>query len=87
MGRNLYILAGALALFAVVSIILSFTGVAHQAGSPADTSLWRTTGIFLFLIALLSALGAVLTSLFEQAERRADTDRIKQRRRRRGLTE
>ncbi len=72
MGRNLYILAGTLALFAIVSIVLSFTNLAQQPGSPGDTALWRTTGIALFFVALLTALAGVLSSLFEQAERRAD---------------
>ncbi len=79
MGRNLYILAGTLALFAVVSIILSFTNIAQQPGSPGDSALWRTTGIALFVIALVTALGGVLSSLFEQAERRAEDQREVQR--------
>ena len=79
MGRNLYILAATLALFAVVSIALSFTNIAQQPGSPGDSALWRTTGIALFLFALLTALGGILSSLFEQAERRAEDQRTAQR--------
>ncbi len=79
MGRNLFILAATLGLFALVSCGLSFSNVAQQPGSPGDTSLWRTTGIGLMVIALLVALGAVLSSLFEQAERRAEQARIKDR--------
>lgn len=83
MGRNLYILAGTLAFFAIVSAILSFTNIAQQPGSPGDTALWRTTGIALFCFALLTALGGVLSSLFEQAERRSEDQREAARRARR----
>jgi len=87
MGRNLYILAGTLTLFAVVSMILSFTNIAQQPGSPGDTALWRTTSIALLLFALITALGGVLSSLFEQAERRADEEREQRRRQRRSPVE
>ena len=75
MGRNLYILAAALVFFALVSVLLSFTHVAQQPGSPGDAALWRTTGIVLFLIACVTALGGVMSSLFSQAERRAEQER------------
>ena len=83
MGRNLYILAGTLAFFAVVSVILSFTNIAQQPGSPGDSALWRTTGIALFLVALVTALGGVMSSLFEQAERRTEEQLDRERRNRR----
>jgi hypothetical protein len=83
MPRNLYILAAALGLFAALSMVLSFTGVAHTLGSPGDASLWRTTGYVLLLLALLAGLGAVLSALFEQAERRADQQRLQEREARR----
>ncbi len=79
MGRNLYILAATLTLLAAVSIVLSYTNIAEQPGSPGDASLWRTTGIALFVIALFIALAGVLSSLFEQAERRSDTARREKR--------
>jgi hypothetical protein len=82
MGRNLYILAGTLGLLSIVSIALSFTNIASQPGSPGDASLWRTTSIALLCIALIVTLAGILSSLFEQAERRATTER--QRRRQRG---
>ena len=72
MGRNLYILAATLGLFALVSCGLAYTNVAQQPGSPGDASLWRTTGLGLFVLALLIALAGILSSLFEQAERRAE---------------
>ncbi len=75
MGRNLYILAATLGGLAIVAAVLSFTNIAQQPGSPGDSSLWRTTGIALFFIALVIALGGVLSSLFEQAARRAEDER------------
>ena len=71
MGRNLYILATTLTLFALISCGIAYTNVAQQPGSPGDVALWRTMGLVLFLIALLVALAGVLSSLFEQAERRS----------------
>jgi hypothetical protein len=79
MGRNLYILAGSLTLFALLSCGLAYTNIAQQPGSPGDQALWRTMGLVLFLIALLVALGGILSSLFEQAERRAEEARRRRR--------
>ena len=85
MGRNLYILAGTLGFLALVSVGLSFTNIAQQPGSPGDASLWRTTGIALIFVALVMALGGILSSLFAQAERRAEDQRRAEREvRRRG---
>ncbi len=75
MGRNLFILAATLALLAGVSIVLSYTNVAQQPGSPGDVALWQTTGLALFVIALVVALAGILSSLFEQAERRTEEAR------------
>ncbi|HEX3569693.1 MAG TPA: hypothetical protein VHU44_02610 [Acidobacteriaceae bacterium] len=80
MGRNLYILAASLALFGLISCGVAFTNIAHQPGSPGDASLWRTMGLVFFVVALLVALAGILSSLFEQAERRADTRRAQRRR-------
>jgi len=81
MGRNLYILAGSLALFGLLSCGVAFTNIAHQPGSPGDVSLWRTMGLVLFVVALLVALAGIFSALFEQAERRASDARRTQRRR------
>ncbi len=81
MGRNLYILAATLAGLALVSVVLSFTNIAQQPGSPGDVALWRTTGIVLFCVSMIVALAGILSTLFEQAERR-DTEARRQRRRR-----
>jgi hypothetical protein len=80
MGRNLYILAATLGFLALVSVGLSFSNVAQQPGSPGDVSLWRTTGIGLLCVALMVTLGGILSSLFEQAERRHEEERRKKRR-------
>jgi hypothetical protein len=75
MGRNLYILAATLLLFALVSCGLAYSNIAQQPGSPGDTSLWRTMGLGLFVISMVVALAGILSSLFEQAERRAEEAR------------
>jgi hypothetical protein len=82
MGRNLYILAATLGALSLLSIVLSFTNVAQQPGSPGDDSLWRMTSIALLCVALIVALLGILSSLFEQAERRHSIDRLQKRRRR-----
>jgi hypothetical protein len=82
MGRNLYILAATLGLFALISLGLSFTNIAEQSGSPGDASLWRMTGLALLCAGLVVALLGILSSLFEQAERRASLNRQEKRRRR-----
>jgi hypothetical protein len=79
MGRNLYILAASLTLFALVSCGLAYTNIAQQPGSPGDVSLWRTMGLVLFVIALVVALAGILSSLFEQAERRSEEARRRRR--------
>jgi hypothetical protein len=81
MGRNLYILAATLGILAVISIVLSFTNIAAQPGSPGDAALWRMTSIALLVVALIVTLLGVLSSLFDQAERRHTAARQQRRRR------
>ena len=81
MGRNLFILAATLALFALVSCAVAYTNIAQQPGSPGDASLWRTMGLVLFVISLVVALAGILSSLFEQAERRTEEARRARRKR------
>jgi hypothetical protein len=81
MGRNLFILAATLALFALVSCGVAYTNIAQQPGSPGDASLWRTMGLVLFVISLVVALAGILSSLFEQAERRTEESRRARRKR------
>jgi peptidoglycan/LPS O-acetylase OafA/YrhL len=75
MGRNLYILAATLGLFALVSCGLAYGNIGQQPGSPGDTALWRTMGLALLVLSLIIALAGILSSLFEQAERRAEEAR------------
>jgi hypothetical protein len=82
MGRNLYILAGTLLIFAIIAFGVSYTNIAQQPGSPGDTSLWRTMGLALFVISMVISLGAILSSLFEQAERHTDEQRRQRRNKR-----
>ncbi|WP_433974121.1 hypothetical protein [Tunturiibacter lichenicola] len=80
MGRNLYILAGSLILFALISCGIAYTNIAQQPGSPGDASLWRTMGLSFFVVGLFVALAGILSSLFEQAERRDEESRRARRR-------
>ena len=80
MGRNLYILAGTLFFFALLSYALSFSNIAQQPGSPGDVALWRTMGIAFILLSLVMTLAATLATMFEQAERRAEDLRAARRR-------
>ena len=61
---------------------LSFLQIAHQPGSPGDVALWRTMATAFFVLAMIIALVGSLSSLFEQAERRAEDARIARRKRR-----
>ena len=80
MGRNLYILAFAIGALALLCLLLSFTNFSHSS-SHADALLWRTSAVALVCVALVAALAGVLSSLFEQAERRANEERRRKRRR------
>ncbi len=71
LSRNLYILAGTLAFFSMVSYAIGFSGIAHEPGAPQDSSLWQMIGIILLLLALVVTLFGVFQRMFEQAERRA----------------
>ena len=80
MGRNLYILAGSLILFGLISCGVAYTNIAQQPGSPGDASLWRTMGLGFFVVGLFVALAGIFSSLFEQAERRDEESRRAKRR-------
>jgi len=81
MGRNLYILAAALLLFALLAFGASFSPFTHQLGSPSSAGTWRMTGLVLLVLGLIIALLGVMSALFEQAERRAEAERQSRRRR------
>ncbi len=86
MSRNLYILAGTLGFFAVVSMGMALVPSTFQPGLPANGSLWRTVALVMLLAGLASALVGVMTNLFEQVDRRSEENRLAARRRRRGST-
>jgi hypothetical protein len=79
----LYILAGMLLLFAVVCFAMSLTSGRFQPALPANGTLWKTTALFMTLGGLVVALLGVMTSLFEQVDRRNE-ERREQRRGRSG---
>jgi len=79
MGRNLYILAATLLVLALVACGVSYTNIAQQPGSPGDAALWRTMGMAMFVVSLLVTLAGIFSSLFEQAERRAEEQRRRNR--------
>lgn len=83
MSRNLYFLAAAFGLFAVVSMGMSLVPSNFQPGLPANGSLWRSVALVLLLAALASALVGVLSHLFEQVDHRSEEARQAARRRRR----
>jgi hypothetical protein len=73
-GRSLYILAGTLTFFALVSFVFSVTHVLQEPGAPSDSVLWRTIGLFLLLGSFLVALAGVMQTMYEQAERRHEDE-------------
>ena len=66
MSRNLYILAGTLAVLAVAS----FLAGPFSAPTIALGWAWRSIGLVLLVVALVAALFGTLTALFEQVDRR-----------------
>jgi hypothetical protein len=79
MSRNLYILAGSLLFFSLISFGMSFAPSGSQPGLPGNGSLWKTMALFLLVAALISALGGAMTAMFEQVERRNE-ERARRRR-------
>ena len=73
MGRNLYILAATLGSLAILSVIVSFTNIAGQPGSPGDALLWRIIGIVLLAVALIIGLAGILSTLFGQGGTKSGT--------------
>jgi uncharacterized membrane protein len=71
-ARNLYILAGALLLFALISFIMSMTAGRMQPALPAGGTLWKTSALFLTVGGLIVALLGIMTALFEQIDRRTE---------------
>ena len=78
-ARNLYILAGVLLGFAVISFGMSLVASQTQPMLPANGTLWRTTALFLTVGGLAVALLGIMTALFEQIDRRTEERRWRQR--------
>lgn len=70
MSRNLYILAASLLLFALICGGMGLLPSQTQPGLPGNGSLWKTTGLFLFLGSLLAAFSGIMIAMYEQVERR-----------------
>jgi uncharacterized membrane protein YccC len=83
MSRNFYILAAALAFFALLSAGMTLIPSSFQPGLPANGSLWRTVALLMLLAALAFALVGVLSNLFEQVDRHSEEQRQSDRRKRR----
>ena len=71
MSRNLYLLTASLLQFSLVSCAMSLVPNPLQPGLPGNGSWWKITGLVLLLLSLISALGGVLATMFEQVERRS----------------
>jgi hypothetical protein len=82
MARNLYILAGTLLLFSLVSCGMMFVGSQYQQGLPGNGTIWKTLSLFLLLGGLIVAFLGVMTAMFEQVDRRARERQMRARSRR-----
>jgi hypothetical protein len=83
MSRNFYILAAALAFFALLSGGMTLIPSSFQPGLPTNGSLWRTVALLMMLAALACALIGVMSNLFEQVDRRSEEQRKSERQKRR----
>jgi hypothetical protein len=72
MSRNLYFLAASLLLLSVVSCGLSLVPNSFQPSLPVNGSIWKMVALVLLLASLVSVLGGILTTMFEQVERRSE---------------
>jgi hypothetical protein len=70
MSRNLYILSGALLIFAVASFGMSWLPISNEPGLPGVAQMWRMMALVLFVLGVFSCLFGTITNLFEQASRR-----------------
>jgi hypothetical protein len=76
----LYIVAGVLLGFAVLSFVMALTSTHFQPALPANGTLWKTTALFLTLCGLLAALLGMMTAIFEQVDRRNEERKLAHRR-------
>ena len=71
LSRNLYLLAASLLLFSLVSCGMSLVPNPLQPNLPVNGSLWKMIGLAFLLAALVSTLGGLLATMFEQVQRRS----------------
>jgi hypothetical protein len=71
-SRNLYLLAGSLLLFSVVSCGMSVLPNPLQPDLPVNGSKWKMAALVLLVASLVSALAGILIAMFEQVERRSE---------------
>jgi len=71
-SRNLYVTAGSFLLFSLVSCAMSLVPNSLQPNLPVNGSIWKMIGLSLFLLSLVSTLGGILATMFEQVERRSE---------------
>jgi mannose/fructose/N-acetylgalactosamine-specific phosphotransferase system component IIC len=72
MSRKLYYLAASFFLLSLVACGLSFIPNRLQPGLPVNGSLSKTVGLGLLLASLVTTLAGVLTTMFEQVDRRTE---------------
>ncbi len=70
MSRNLYVLAASFLLLSVGACGMAFVPNPLQPGLPANGSPWKMIGLVLLLAALICGFAAIMTTMFEQVERR-----------------
>jgi hypothetical protein len=70
-SRNLYVLAASLLVLSLVSCGVSLLPNALQPNLPVNGSMGKMIGLALFLLSLVSTLGGILATMFEQVERRS----------------
>jgi hypothetical protein len=69
--RTLYLTAASLLLLSLVSCAMSLVPNTLQPNLPADGSLWKMAGLTFFLLSLVCVLAGILTTMFNQVERRS----------------
>jgi hypothetical protein len=70
-SRTLYLVAASLLLFCLISCGMSLVPNALQPNLPVNGSLWKMIGLAFLLASLVSTLAGVLSTMFEQVERRS----------------
>lgn len=75
-SRSLYIVSASLLVLSLVSCGMSLVPNSLQPNLPVNGSLWKMIGLGFFVFSLLAGLAAILTTMFEQVQRRS-TERMR----------